>query len=238
MARSKDERADPSSARPKRSAEERGAKIRSSTSRILAAAEEVFAYSGYDGATLREVARRAEVPLALVSYHFSGKEGLYRAIFEARAPALVEQRMAGLALADLETDPDRKLDLILKSVLVPILALRATEQKSRFGVLLARELSDPRSAERGIVGDLADPVVGAVASRLAEALPDRSQRQLHWLLQVLIGTLVYVMIDHGRIRALSDGAADPDDRDRTVECILDIILHGVSRSAPALCSER
>ena len=214
-------------ARPPRSAEERGAKVRSSTARILAAAEEVFAQSGFDAATLREVARRADTPLATVSYHFGGKEALYRAIFEARTPALVDQRMAGLALADLEPDPGRKLDLILKSVLVPILSLRNVESKGFFGMLLARELSDPRAADRGIVRDLADPVVGALALKLAEVLPERSRAEIHWLIQMLIGTLAYVMMDQGRIRAVSEGAADPDDTQRTIECILTLVLNGV-----------
>jgi AcrR family transcriptional regulator len=48
---------------------------------------------------MRQLANAAGAPVALVSYHFGSKEGLYRAVFEHRVPAVVEQRLAGLAIA-------------------------------------------------------------------------------------------------------------------------------------------
>jgi AcrR family transcriptional regulator len=41
--------------------------------RILAAAERLFGERGYDGASVRQIALAAEVPLALVNYHFGSK---------------------------------------------------------------------------------------------------------------------------------------------------------------------
>jgi AcrR family transcriptional regulator len=199
----------------------------SSTARILAAAEEEFASQGFDATSIRQVARKAGVPMALVIYHFGNKLGLYRAIFEARAPVIVEQRRAGLALADLEPDPERKLDLIVKAVLVPMLRLRATEHRGHFGRLLAREVSDPGSAERGIVKDMLDPIVEAVTRRLAECLPDRSTADIHWIFNIVVGSLVFAMVDSGRIRRLSGGAADPADIEGTIEHMVNILLDGV-----------
>ena len=74
--------------------------------------------------------------LNLISYHFGGKVYFTGLSFDARFPILSEQRMAGYRLADLEQDLDRKLDLILKSVLMPILRLRAAEHGSHFGMFL------------------------------------------------------------------------------------------------------
>ena len=203
----------------------------SSTARILAAAEEEFASLGYDATSLRHVARKANVPIALVSYHFGGKPGLYRAIFEARTPAIIEQRMAGLALADLETNSTRRLDMIVKATLVPMLRLRATEHSSFFGTLLAREVSDPRSIERGIVKDMLDPIAEAVTARLASALPDRTKAEIHWTYQIMIGAMVYVMGDAGRICRLSGGAADPENVDSTVDHVLAVLLAGIQPRA-------
>lgn len=45
---------------------------------LLQAATEVFASKGYDGATVKDVAELAGVNVSLVSYHFDGKENLYR----------------------------------------------------------------------------------------------------------------------------------------------------------------
>jgi AcrR family transcriptional regulator len=209
----------------------------SSTARILVAAEEVFANQGFDATSVRQVAREAGVPMALVLYHFGDKLGLYRAIFEVRAPAIIEQRKAGLALADLEPDPERKLDLILKAMLVPMLRLRAAEQSNRFGRLIAREISDPASIERGIVKDMLDPIAEAVITRLASVLPDRSKAEIHWIFQILVGAVIYPMADGGRIRRLSRGAADPADIEATVATMINILLDGIRpRAAPRVPS--
>ncbi len=50
----------------------------SSRERILEAALECFSERGYDGATTREIARRAGVNLGLIKYYFDGKERLWR----------------------------------------------------------------------------------------------------------------------------------------------------------------
>ncbi|MFI5118874.1 MAG: TetR/AcrR family transcriptional regulator [Thermoanaerobaculia bacterium] len=51
--------------------------------RILIAAEECFAASGFVGATTRRVAALAGVNVATLHYHFESKEKLYRAVLDA-----------------------------------------------------------------------------------------------------------------------------------------------------------
>lgn len=46
---------------------------------LLAAARAEFAASGYDAATLRRIADRAEVDPAMIRHHFGSKEGLFTA---------------------------------------------------------------------------------------------------------------------------------------------------------------
>ena len=50
--------------------------------RILRAAEQVFAQTGFKGTTTREIARVAGVPKANVHYYFSTKAELYRHVIE------------------------------------------------------------------------------------------------------------------------------------------------------------
>ena len=49
----------------------------STRERLLVAAREVFSEHGFQGATVREICRRAEVNLAAVNYHFNSKEALF-----------------------------------------------------------------------------------------------------------------------------------------------------------------
>ena len=53
-----------------------------SRERILRAALEAFSEKGFDGATTREIAAHAGVPLGLLQYHFGGKPKLWRASVE------------------------------------------------------------------------------------------------------------------------------------------------------------
>lgn len=61
--------------------------IRKAPKKILEKAEELFSVKGYNGTSIRAIAKNAEVNPALVNYHFNSKEGLYRTIFELRFSA-------------------------------------------------------------------------------------------------------------------------------------------------------
>src|SRR5438552_7985168 len=54
----------------------------STKGRILAAAEEVFAAKGFQGASTREIAARAGVNISSLHYHWESKETLYVAVFQ------------------------------------------------------------------------------------------------------------------------------------------------------------
>jgi AcrR family transcriptional regulator len=204
-----------------------------SQQRILAAAEELFAASGYEGTSVRQIAQKAGVPVALISYHFGSKLGLYRRVFESHTPTIVAERRAGLALAELERDPDRRLAAIVKAVLVPMLKLRTAEGRRSLGQLLAREVSDPRSVERGIIKDMLDPIAAAVTDLLKATLPNRSAVEIHWGYQMMVGTMTFIMLDAGRIRRISGGACDPEDVEETIQHIIPLILDGLRNGIAA-----
>jgi TetR/AcrR family transcriptional regulator len=71
--------------------------------RLVGAALQVFASHGYEGATTREIARQAGVPLAALPYHFTTKEALWRAAADRMFGRLAEtfrERVAGLGGQD------------------------------------------------------------------------------------------------------------------------------------------
>ena len=69
----------------------RGRRPGPSTTRdaILAAARERFSGQGYDRVRMRDVAADAGVDVALVTYHFGSKDGLFLAALEMPAPMAV-----------------------------------------------------------------------------------------------------------------------------------------------------
>ena len=63
-----------------------------SKTRILAAAEAVFAERGFEGATTAAIARRAGLPKANLHYYFATKEELYRRVLGRVLDAWLERR--------------------------------------------------------------------------------------------------------------------------------------------------
>ena len=81
--------------------------------RLVESALQVFASHGFEGATTREIARRAGVALAALPYHFTTKEALWRAAADrifARLGDTFRLRLEDLEGADLGT----RLRLILR----------------------------------------------------------------------------------------------------------------------------
>ncbi len=101
--------------------------------RILRTALQVFATEGYEGASTRTLAERANVNLPALQYYFGNKEGLYRAVIdhigeivESRIAPVAEQIHAALAAGDV---PRRQLIELLCRMLDAFVAL-VTDQTS------------------------------------------------------------------------------------------------------------
>lgn len=222
-------------AKSERLTPEAGTAGASSRERILREAESLFGRYGFDAASMRQVAEAADVPVALVSYHFGSKEGLYRAVFERRVPTVVEQRLTGLAIAMSETDLDRRLELVVKALVFPMLRLRARDRDPSFGRVLAHETMDPNAERRGFIREMFDPIARAVVDALASALPGRTREEIWWAYEFMLGAMVYVMGDAGRIERLSGGLCRPDDEEGAVRHMVAFLTaglrHGAARKA-------
>lgn len=59
---------------------------------IIAVARRHFSLLGYQGASLKDIAKDARVANSLINYHFNGKEGLFRACLEV----FVHQQLASI----------------------------------------------------------------------------------------------------------------------------------------------
>ena len=53
-----------------------------SKARILEAATSLFAQKGFDGTSIREICKKANVNLCMISYYWGGKQELYNGIIE------------------------------------------------------------------------------------------------------------------------------------------------------------
>jgi len=84
-----------------------------SRERILRAALEAFSEKGFDGATTREIAAHAGVPLGLLQYHFGGKPKLWRAAVE-RAFAELRSGLAAILADPSPADERQRMQLLIR----------------------------------------------------------------------------------------------------------------------------
>ena len=97
--------------------------------RILDSALVEFALKGYEGATIRSIAKRAGVNLAMISYYFGGKEGLYRSVLERHLDEFIDA---------LKNIPEDELEAIRYFVSKHVDVLR--KRGALMSVLVMREM--------------------------------------------------------------------------------------------------
>jgi AcrR family transcriptional regulator len=159
----------------------RGRRPGPSTTRdaILASARKRFSAHGYDRVRMRDVAADAGVDVALVTYHFGSKEGLFGAALEMPEP------MAALMADVLEHG---ELDDFAERFLRRVLELWDDPRTGGALVALVRSaMSHPPAADR-LRAFVQSELLARVAARLGG--PDADRRAALFGSQ-LIGLLMY-----------------------------------------------
>ena len=117
--------------------------------RLLAAAGEVFAQTGYRAATVRRICQRARANVAAVNYHFGGKEQLYLAVLR-ESPRAVAGDPGGAA-----GGAAGRLRALIRALLRRLLGEgpQAWQEK-----LIALEMMDPTGALDTLVAERFQPM--------------------------------------------------------------------------------
>lgn len=182
-------------------------------SRILDAAEALFADCGFDGTPTARIAHRAEVPKGLVFYYFPRKIDLLLALLDERLPSAADVEVAevvqpgapALSLVALH----RRLGLESHESLV-VRAIIFRESGTHAEV--RRHLRRLRKA----LVELTETVIDAAAPHHVEGALRRRAAD----------TFVAVMLDHANARRA--GGALPD-----LEGAAEVVALAVSAAAPA-----
>lgn len=164
--------------------------------RILAAAEELFALRGYDGTSLRDIARSAGVNLASSHYHHGDKESLYTLVLARRLRPLNETRLSLLTQAELEAAGQPvPLARILEIMIRPVFDLCADSSNGgrHFTRLLGRSLIEPLPFLEPILSREFQPVMARFAQALRRHAPALSPEEFLWRLSFVIGAMHHTL---------------------------------------------
>ncbi len=177
--------------------------------RLLDAAERLFADTGYDAVSVREIAAAAAVNVAAINYHFGGKAALYDAVL---ARVMARKRDRYLAVLRTAGAPEyRSLEDLLAAFFANHLEDTLMSDHGRaFIKLFVREvhLGDPRRLR--LIHEALAPLWTELRDALIRFVPELGERNCALAVGSLHGQLVhFTMRWHARANAaLQPGAAD------------------------------
>lgn len=183
---------------------------------ILDAAERLFAERGYDGASVRDIAKAAGAQIASISFHHVSKETLFERVVERRASELSQLRLDALsALKTLDAEPT--LEALLSAFLRPYLekAGAGDPQWLAYARLVAMVSADARwhrISERCF-----DPTAGIFIAEIARLFPhaDRSTIAVSFIFSV--SSMLSLSTSTWRIEALSAAVGNQPAMDRLAD---------------------
>lgn len=181
--------------------------------RILDVAEELFALHGFDGVTLRQIAKGAGVDVALASYHFGKKLDLFNAVFERRADYLNQARRDALHTCQATAGPaGPTVEQIIEAFLRPLELAQETSDPGwqHYLALIAYINNSPYWGPR-MMSKLFDDLVLEFIEALRRALPDARDEDIFWCYHNLSGALTLTLAQSGRIDKLSGGRCKSAD---------------------------
>jgi TetR/AcrR family transcriptional regulator, regulator of cefoperazone and chloramphenicol sensitivity len=143
--------------------------------RLLDAAGQVFAESGFQGATVREICARAGVNIALVNYHFGDKLELYTEVLRqsigASGNAIIKKAIASTA------PPEEAMRELIHAMLQRV--CRSDRPGWQFRLML-HELAQPTPAMSTMI--------------------DETMRPIYDRFRALIGTMLDLPSDSEKVR--------------------------------------
>lgn len=168
--------------------------------KILNAAELLFADKGFATTSLREITSEAEVNLAAVNYHFGSKKELIKALMkrylDELSPVLVESLSKVL-----KEEGQPTLEQVFTAFVEPLLTLNEYRDNgtSIFLQLLGRSYTDSQGFLRWFITTNYPGILDNFVAAVHKAYPELSTEDIFWRLHFTMGTAVFTMSSTGAL---------------------------------------
>jgi AcrR family transcriptional regulator len=193
-------------------------------SRILDAAEKLFAMNGFKPTSLRDITAEAQVNLAAVNYHFQSKESLIEAVIGRRMEPIGRRRIQMLDAAG----PDATLEQILTAFLAPVFEFKVESVVP----LMGRIMSEPDLFLERVYKKHLQPLARRFNEQLAKALPDLPAPERLWRLYFTAGIMTHVLTWSGVLPEMSGGLCDISDRQALLDRVVSFVAAGFRSALP------
>jgi AcrR family transcriptional regulator len=190
--------------------------------KFLNAAEEVFGKHGYEGTTIRAIAKKARVNLGTLQHYWGSKRELFRDLFERRFRPLQQEHMRRLrALEARVADGSRpEVQEVLRTLLEPTFfvdsatplplgpGMEPGEAEKRFHLLYGRALMDPAPSVIAEMTRIFEEPVELFLALMRRSCPHLAPAELDWRVNCIIGAQVFSQVYSERVGRYYGAEAD------------------------------
>jgi AcrR family transcriptional regulator len=192
---------------------------------LMESAIHCFSRYGYEGASLRDIAANAGVPLSTIHMYFGSKAELYSAI-ERKAWTEIDDERSALLTRALEGAKDRPPELadLFHALALPVVrrALGDSDHDRERIFIVRSRVSAQALLKPTDFLEAADRSVVRWIDAMGQACPTLTRQDIIWAFSFVVGAIYsWQLIDHRYDRLLGE------DEERTVEGITaDIVAFG------------
>ncbi|AZG36389.1 MULTISPECIES: TetR/AcrR family transcriptional regulator [Shewanella] len=186
--------------------------------RILDAAEKLFAERGFSETSLRLITSKAEVNLASVNYHFGSKKELIRAVLARYLDVFMPS--ASIEINRLHNAPENaSLNEIFSALINPLLELNKVRNGGTiiFLQLLGRGYIESQGHLRWFITTHYGEHLATFVQAVSASVPHIPAAEMFWRLHFTLGTIVFTMASAD---ALNEIAAADYGEHNNIEAII------------------
>lgn len=190
---------------------------------LLQAAKPLFATKGLSGTGIREISAAANLNSSLISYHFGGKEGLYRACIIDIAQQVLQMAKQTLEPQETKEEFAARLSIFINQIIQLFLEDRYT------GLILIREYDRTHSPASDVFQESLLSVLKQIQRffKKAQTLGHISSRQDPPVLAGLLFSCVIGQLrsDHLYKKISKKSLSDPAFKSKVVRHIVELFMN-------------
>jgi AcrR family transcriptional regulator len=202
---------------------------------ILDVAEALFSIHGYEGTSIRDVAKDSNIQAALVGYHYGTKLDLFNAVVSRRSKVINEARSQALAIALLtKKGKPLPIETLIELYVYPLLEATSHGDQGwrNFASLMGRLANSPRGTE--MINLHFNEVVNEYIAEFRRSLPTLEESQLVDGFLYMVSAMLFVCADTGRYEAI---VKSKSDQHRSVQEVLRPLVAFVAGGFKALLAD-
>ena len=200
--------------------------------RILDAAERLFAELGFADTSLRSITAEAGANLAAVNYYFQSKEALLEAVLARRIGPINRERLSLLDACEAQAgDNPPPIEGLIRAFLAPVLSA-SHQGLAGFVRLFGRMHAEPGEAVEAVFHGQFAEIKSRFVAAFRRAMPNVPAEEMFWGVHFLIGAMAHTMSGLHHLKFISDGLCDPSDSEAILNRLVAFFAAGFRAPAP------